>query len=75
MTRAPKRGGVALATGGGEAESPTRKKAQYTLDVRHIEALRAEAFRRAAERRTGDPDASEVLREVLDAWIAKGGKR
>lgn len=47
------------------------KKAQYVLEVRQIEALREAAAERAQERRSGRMDASEILREVLDAWIAK----
>jgi hypothetical protein len=35
------------------------------------EALRTEAFRRAQERGSGRPDASEVLREALDAWMKR----
>lgn len=42
------------------------------LDPKHVAALRSEAFRRAAETESRKPDASEVLREILDAWIAKG---
>jgi hypothetical protein len=44
----------------------------FTIEPRHWDALRREAFRRAAEAGLGKPDASAVLREVLDAWIAKG---
>ncbi len=42
-----------------------------SLDPRHWETLRREAFRRAAEAGFGKPDASAVLRELLDAWLAK----
>lgn len=56
---------------------PSRKKGlekvMYRLDPKQIQALRAEAFRRAEERGSGRPDASEVLREIVDAWIAKAG--
>jgi hypothetical protein len=51
------------------------EKVMYRLEPRQIAALRSEAFRRAQERSTGRPDASEVLREVLDAWLSRGGKR
>ncbi len=44
-------------------------KAQYVLERRHVQALRAEAFRRAEERGEGKPDASEVLRQVLNDWM------
>lgn len=43
----------------------------FSIDPRHWEALRREAFRRAAEAEVGKPDASRVLREILDAWLAK----
>jgi hypothetical protein len=43
----------------------------FTIDPRHWEALRREAFRRAAEAGLGKPDASAVLRELLDAWLTK----
>lgn len=43
----------------------------FSIDPRHWEALRREAFRRAAEADIGKPDASAVLREILDAWLAK----
>lgn len=40
-----------------------------------IEALRREAFRRAPAAGYGKPDASKVLRELLDAWMkASRGK-
>lgn len=45
------------------------------LDPKHVAALSAEAFRRAAEAGSRKPDASAVLREVLDAWIAKGRQK
>jgi hypothetical protein len=41
------------------------------LDPRHVAALSAEAFRRAGEIGSRKPDASAVLRELLDAWLAK----
>lgn len=56
------------------------EKVMYRLEARQIAALRAEARRRADEkakaegRSTIRDDASEVLREVLDAWIAKSAK-
>ncbi len=42
-----------------------------TLDPAHLEALRAEAARRARERKSGRPDASEVLREIVGAWLGR----
>jgi hypothetical protein len=38
------------------------------VNPRHWELLRREAFKRAAEAGFGRPDASAVLREILDAW-------
>ena len=52
---------------------PGRKKGlvkvMYRMHPRQAAALRAEAFRRAEERPVGRPDASEVLREIVDAWL------
>ncbi len=39
------------------------------LEPRHLDALRAEAMRRATERGTMRPDASELIREAIDAWL------
>jgi hypothetical protein len=49
-------------------------KGAWTLSPEHVKALRAEAMRRAEARNSGKPDASEVLREVLDAWLKKAKK-
>jgi hypothetical protein len=46
-----------------------------TLDPDHLSALRAEALRRAREKKSARPDASAVLREILDAWVKRSGKR
>ncbi len=51
------------------------KTAAYRLRPDQIVALRREATRRAAEHDSGKPDASELVREALDAWLAKVGKR
>lgn len=51
------------------------KPALYRLRPDQIIALRREAMRRAMERDSGKPDASEVLRELLDAWILKGRQK
>jgi hypothetical protein len=52
------------------------RKTQYVVRASHVLALRQEAYSRAATRISGGPDASAVLREILDAWIAKNaGKR
>jgi len=45
--------------------------AQFRLEHRHIAALREAALKRAGERGAGRLDASEVLREVLDDWMAR----
>jgi hypothetical protein len=49
-------------------------KVQYVLEARHVHELRAEALKRAAERGAGKPDASEVLRDILDAWLKRRSK-
>jgi hypothetical protein len=41
----------------------------YRVTAEQRRALNAKAFRRAEERGSGKPDASEVLREVLQAWL------
>ncbi len=43
------------------------------LEPRQAQAIRAEAFRRAAARGSGKPDASEIVREALEAWL-KGNR-
>lgn len=44
------------------------------LSPQHLEALQREALARKVRRGgQGKADASEVLRRVLDAWIAAGG--
>lgn len=46
-------------------------KGAWSLAPAHVEALRAEAMKRAAASGAGRLDASEVLREVLDAWLKR----
>lgn len=46
-------------------------KALFTIAPEHEKALREEAFRRAAAAGSRKPDASAVLREVLDAWLRR----
>lgn len=41
------------------------------LEPAQIEALQAEALRRAKERGSMKPDASEIVREALAAWFKK----
>ena len=53
------------------------EKVMYRLLPRQITALRAEAHRRAEVKRKTErvkvvrEDASEVLREILEQWLAK----
>ena len=46
-------------------------KVMYRMHPRHVAALRSEAFRRAERRAMGRPDASEVLREIVEDWLEK----
>jgi hypothetical protein len=46
----------------------------YRMHPRQVAALRAEAFRRSEKLAVGRPDASEVLREIVDAWLDKRGR-
>jgi hypothetical protein len=46
-------------------------KALFAITPEQHETLKAEAMRRAQARGTLRPDASELVREALDAWIAK----
>jgi hypothetical protein len=55
---------------------PRRRKAgfivkPFTISPAHWEALRREALRRADAVASLKPDASAVLREILDSWVAK----
>ncbi len=47
------------------------KTAAYRLEPRQIEALRHEALRRALAGKPGKADASSIVREAIDAWLAK----
>jgi hypothetical protein len=47
----------------------------FEEQARRFVNLRIEAFRRAREAGTGKPDASEVLREILDEWLLTRRKR
>lgn len=46
-------------------------KAMVVITPAQDRALREEAFKRAQAAGLTRPDASAVLREVLDAWLAK----
>jgi len=45
------------------------------LAPEHVAALKREADRRAAAIESRKPDSSAVLREILDAWITKQGRK
>ena len=62
-----------MASKKGWRDVPTKDlvKGQWSLSPAHVEALRAEAMKRAAASGAGRLDASEVLREVLDAWLKR----
>jgi hypothetical protein len=47
------------------------KAATYRIHPAQIAALQKEAMRRAAERGSMKPDASELVREAIDAWFKK----
>jgi hypothetical protein len=46
-------------------------KRMVTLRPQHVRELDAEAEARARAAGTARPDAGAVLREILDAWVAK----
>lgn len=48
-----------------------KQKMQYVLQRKHVAALREEAFKRAQKDGTYQPDASALLREILDGWMGK----
>jgi hypothetical protein len=57
-----------------QASSPMRPRFVVTtvrLAPEHWEALRTAAFERARDRGGGKADASEILREILNRWIAQ----
>ncbi|ACL66747.1 hypothetical protein A2cp1_3417 [Anaeromyxobacter dehalogenans 2CP-1] len=49
-------------------------KGQWTLTPEQDDALREEATRRMIERGARRVDASEVMREILDAWLKRRKK-
>ncbi len=51
------------------------KLAAYRLRPEQVDALRKEALRRAAARSSGKPDASELVREAVDMWLAAAKPR
>jgi hypothetical protein len=46
-------------------------KAMFSMEAHQLAALRAEATRRMVERGRGRLDASEVVREAVDAWLKR----
>jgi len=49
---------------------PEVRVVTYRLRPEHVDALQAEALERKRARGTrGRADASEVLRDILDAWL------
>lgn len=59
------------APGAAPRKAASRIPVNYLIEARQRDALREEAFKRAVDRGTGKPDASEVLREIIDAWMDK----
>ncbi len=54
--------------------APARKgleKAMFRLEPSQLEALRREALRRAADRGSMKPDASELVREAVGEWLKR----
>jgi hypothetical protein len=63
-----------------QASAPERKRRSdfkglrpvlFRLEERQDKALTSEALRRAASIGTARPDKSAVLREIIDAWLAR----
>ncbi len=52
-------------------EKKGMKLAAYRMRPDQIAALRREALKRAVARESGKPDASELVREAVDLWLAK----
>jgi hypothetical protein len=48
-----------------------RIKIMVSLSPNHVTELRREALRRAAAESSARPDVSALVREALDAWVAK----
>lgn len=51
------------------------QKVMISLTPEQNAALKREALRRALEAGVGRPDAGEIMREALDAWLQKNAKR
>ncbi len=67
----------AMAAKRGAPEKPRNPRAKglkpvvVRLEPAQVAALKAEALRRAKERGSMKPDASELVREALAAWLRK----
>jgi hypothetical protein len=65
-----------------QAATPARKvgprsglvRVMFSIDPEQLEALQAEALRRAKERGSFKPDASEIAREALERWMRRGSR-
>ena len=56
------------------AANPRKKGLQrvlFSIEPGQAKALRLEAFRRAAARGSGKPDASELVREAIADWLKR----
>jgi len=56
------------------ASNPRRKglkRVLFSIEPGQAKALRLEAFKRAAARGSGKPDASELVREAIAEWLAR----
>ncbi len=51
------------------------KLAAFRMKPEQLAALRKEARRRAEERDSNKPDASELVREAVDLWLAKHARQ
>lgn len=56
---------------GGRGMKKGLTKATFSLEPAQLEVLRAEATRRMQERKAGRIDASEVVREAIEAWAKR----
>ncbi len=65
---------AAASEGAGEGPGPDPEatgKFMYVLKNKHAMELRKAAVERSVEDGTYRPDASALLREILDAWMAR----
>ena len=65
---------IQASSSGSNRQKKGLEKVMYRLEPGQIRALRSEAFRRAQERGSGRPDASEVLRELVDVWMSRSAR-